>query len=118
MARRWTLRLASVALAGCIAWWWRQRQAALAVVPSDAPSGLTSPAPTPDPTSNTPPPVSRPRWVTPLDGECPDGYPIKVNESSGIIHSPGGRFYARTIPERCYATAEDAEADGYRRAKA
>jgi hypothetical protein len=43
---------------------------------------------------------------------------VKVNESSGIFHLPGGRFYQRTNPDRCYATADEAEADGYRRAKA
>ncbi len=55
---------------------------------------------------------------TPVDGACPDGYPIKANDNSGIFHVPGGRFYERTVPERCYADAADAEADGYRRAKA
>jgi hypothetical protein len=58
------------------------------------------------------------RWVAAVDGKCPDGYPIKVNENSGIFHVPGGRFYDRTAPERCYATAEEALADGYRPAKA
>ncbi len=58
------------------------------------------------------------RWVTPVDGDCPPGYPIKANDNSGIFHVPGGRFYVRTVPERCYADAADAEADGYRRAKA
>ena len=57
-------------------------------------------------------------WVAPVDGKCPDGYPIKANDNSGIFHVPGGRFYERTVPERCYADAHDAEADGYRRAKA
>ncbi len=57
-------------------------------------------------------------WVEPIDGACPDGYPIKANDNSGIYHVPGGRFYERTAPERCYATAEGAEADGYRAAKA
>lgn len=58
------------------------------------------------------------RWVSPVDGECPDGYPLKANDNSGIFHVPGGRFYARTVAERCYASAEDAIADGYRPAKA
>jgi hypothetical protein len=58
-------------------------------------------------------------WVQPLgDGECPDTHPIKVNESSGIFHAPGGRFYQRTEAMRCYSTAEAATADGYRAAKA
>ena len=53
-----------------------------------------------------------------MDGVCPEGYPVKVNESSGIFHLPGGRFYARTIPDRCYTTSDAATADGYRQAKA
>ncbi len=61
--------------------------------------------------------AAEPRWVTSNDGVCPDGYPIKANDNSGIFHRPGGRFYDRTVPERCYASPEDAEADGYRAAK-
>lgn len=75
----------------------------------------TAPEAVPAPTFDAAP---APRWVAPVDGQCPDGYPIKANDNSGIYHVPSGRFYARTMPERCYATAEDAEADGYRRAKA
>ena len=37
--------------------------------------------------------------------------------SSGIYHLPGGRFYDRTRPERCYVDPAAAEADGYRAAK-
>ena len=58
------------------------------------------------------------RWLDPVDGACPDGYPVKANDNSGIYHVPGGRFYDRTVPERCYANTDDAEADGYRAAKA
>jgi hypothetical protein len=58
------------------------------------------------------------RWVLPVNGDCPDGYPLKANDNSKIFHSPGGRFYARTVAERCYANADDAVADGYRPAKA
>ncbi len=57
-------------------------------------------------------------WVLPIDDSCPDGFPIKANDNSHIFHVPGGRFYDRTVAERCYATAEAAERDGYRRAKA
>ncbi len=63
------------------------------------------------------PEAPAPRWVDPVDDECPDGYPIKANDNSGIYHVPGGRFYDRTVPERCYANTDDAEADGYRSAK-
>ena len=61
---------------------------------------------------------SQMKWVAPVDGGCPDGFPLKANDNSGIFHVPGGRFYDRTVPERCYATADDALADGYRQAKA
>ncbi len=61
---------------------------------------------------------SQMKWAAPVDGGCPAGYPIKGNDNSGIFHVPGGRFYDRTVPERCYATAADALADGYRQAKA
>jgi hypothetical protein len=57
-------------------------------------------------------------WVAAVRGEAmPDGYPVKVKVSSGIFHVPGGRFYERTMPDRWYATADAAEADGYRRSK-
>jgi hypothetical protein len=51
------------------------------------------------------------------DGSTPAGHPVKVKASSGIFHVPGGRFYDRTKPDRCYPTAAAAEADGYRRSK-
>ncbi|MFN8025881.1 MAG: hypothetical protein U0W40_05835 [Acidimicrobiia bacterium] len=59
-----------------------------------------------------------PAWVEPNDdGSCPDGYPVKAKVASGIFHVEGGRNYARTKPDRCYATAEAAEADGLRQSK-
>ena len=68
--------------------------------------------------NHTAEPAPAARWVAPLGADCPAGYPIKVNESSGIYHLPGGRFYDRTAADRCYANADDATADGYRPAKA
>lgn len=56
-------------------------------------------------------------WVAPVEGVCPVSHPIKGNADSGIFHVPGGMSYDRTVPERCYATEADAEADGFRRAK-
>ncbi len=64
------------------------------------------------------PVAAAPRWVLPVDGACPDGYPVKANDNSGIFHVPGGRFYERTKAERCYVDAAAAAADGYRAAKA
>lgn len=45
---------------------------------------------------------------------CPDGYPVKGNASSRIFHLPGESSYDRTVPEICFATAEDATAAGFR----
>jgi len=94
--------------------------AAPATEPAPAPPE-PAPAPAPIPaadTATTPEPAATAAWVSPAaDGSCPAGYPIKANANSGIFHVPEGRFYARTKAERCYATAEAAVADGYRRAK-
>ncbi|MCU1372128.1 MAG: hypothetical protein JWO77_3322 [Ilumatobacteraceae bacterium] len=56
-------------------------------------------------------------WVKPVDGTCPDGYPIKAKVKSGIFHQPGGLAYDRTSPDRCYPDVASAEADGLRAAK-
>ena len=61
---------------------------------------------------------TEPAWLAANDdGSAPASHPVKVKESSGIFHVPGGRFYDRTKPDRCYPTAAAAEADGYRRSK-
>ncbi len=54
--------------------------------------------------------------------ECPRTHPIKGNFTtySGercIYHVPGGYFYGKTKPERCYTTEGDAVKDGCRRSK-
>ena len=132
--------LALLGGAGFAGWalWSSSRQAAPAPAPTCAPtraatepaeaprraSGIAPIATTTDPKPAAP---AAPKasvataadaaWVDPVDGACPDGFPIKANDNSGIYHVPGGRFYERTRPERCYPTAEAAEADGYRRSK-
>ena len=61
--------------------------------------------------------------VDPKDAwSCPGTHPIKGNftPSSGercIYHPPGGQFYGKTKPERCYATEAQARQDGCRRSK-
>lgn len=61
--------------------------------------------------------------VPPQDAwTCPAAHPIKGNftPSSGercIYHPPGGEFYGRTKPERCYASGEEAARDGCRASK-
>lgn len=134
-ARRVVLLIVLVAAGSTAYTWWRDRKPALAPInPPEWPplrDASTAAAPdddvpvstasfvnalvdTPDARSAT----DEGSWVPPnADGSCPDGYPIKANDNSGIYHTPDGRFYERTKPERCYATSAAAEADGYRAAK-
>ncbi|TMM20171.1 MAG: hypothetical protein E6G01_00835 [Actinobacteria bacterium] len=56
-------------------------------------------------------------WVEPEGRTCPVSHPIKAKLSSGRFHLPGMAVYDRTIPDRCYASAEAAELDGLQRAK-
>jgi hypothetical protein len=59
--------------------------------------------------------------VPPIDPRtCPLTHPIKGNFTtysgeSCIHHVPGGEFYDKTKPERCYATEQEARAGGCRR---
>jgi hypothetical protein len=99
---------------------WNRRRNAPSSTPewpplrTDTPKPDTAPAAATDESATS----EAATWKAPVDGKCPDGYPLKANDNSGIFHSPGGRFYDRTVAERCYARAEDAIADGYRPAKA
>jgi len=57
-------------------------------------------------------------WIDPADsGACPAHHPVKAKMKSGIFHVPGGANYARTVADRCYLSAEAAEADGLRASK-
>lgn len=88
-----------------------------AAAPAGDPVPAEDPVPAGDaaPTADSGPATG---WVDPTDdGECPDGYPIKAKASSKIFHSPGQMNYERTAPDRCYADAEAAQADGFRPAK-
>jgi hypothetical protein len=115
---RRTVWIVLLAVAGAAAWaWWRER----ASDPSPAPPPEWPPFPTAPPAppaAPAAPAAIEGPWVAPNpDGSCPDGFAVKVKVASGIYHVPGGRFHERTRPDRCYATAEGAEADGYRRSK-
>ncbi len=100
---------------GALVSWWRGNSATPA--PSAAPEWPPLPGQPATPAPQ-PAPGAVSGWLPALDdGSAPPSHPIKANESSGIFHVPGGRFYDRTKPERCYATAAEAEADGYRRSK-
>jgi micrococcal nuclease len=56
-------------------------------------------------------------WVEASGSLCPESHPIKGKMSSHIFHLPGMLAYERTRPDRCYATEEEAEADGFIKAK-
>jgi hypothetical protein len=80
----------------------------------------TSTAPQPDPEAPAPvaaAPVPAVAWVEPTGEVCPTTHPVKAKLSSKIFHLPGGLSYERTRPDRCYADAAAAEADGLRPAK-
>jgi hypothetical protein len=128
MVRRlfWLTLLAGAGFAGWALWSSSRQDRALAAPagPATRGPGREPVVPAPTVTEAAPPAAAGSAttapgatWVEPVDGACPDGYPIKANDNSGIYHAPGGRFYERTRPERCYPTAEAAEADGYRRSK-
>jgi hypothetical protein len=98
-----------VLVAIVMAWTRRSRGGATDVALPDVPLvGSRTPAP---------PPAPVPQWREPVDGACPPGYEIKAKLSSGIFHQPGMVNYARTTPDRCYASADAAVADGLRPAK-
>jgi hypothetical protein len=51
---------------------------------------------------------------------CPDSHPIKsyrMHSGRRVYHVPGSLWYEEASPERCYATEEDALADGSRPAR-
>jgi hypothetical protein len=118
--RRLILLVLLAAIGGAAFNWWRERTAQPTA--DDAPAWPpleTVAAPEVATATSAEPTITQPTsWAEPTaDGSCPDGFPIKANDKSGIYHVPGGRFYDRTKPERCYTTAEAALADGYRQAK-
>lgn len=49
---------------------------------------------------------------------CPPEFPIKGNASLKIYHEPGQSSYALTVAEFCFASAEAAEAAGFRQSRA
>jgi hypothetical protein len=64
-------------------------------------------------------PVKRPAriWVEPTGAVCPRTHPVKAKMTSGLFHLPGMLNYARTRPDRCYASEEAAVADGLTKSK-
>jgi hypothetical protein len=62
-------------------------------------------------------PATATAWVEPTGSVCPPSHPVKAKLSSRLFHLPGMFAYARTVPDRCYRSEGDAEADGLRKAK-
>ena len=86
--------------------------------PVPRPSGTTAPTSAPGDAATPPAADGADGYVDPgADGACPLTHPVKAKLASGIYHLPGGGNYDRTKPDRCYASAEAAEADGLRPAK-
>ena len=48
--------------------------------------------------------------------EAPEGFPIKGNKDSMKFHEPDGQWFAETVAELWFDTAESAEAAGFSRA--
>jgi hypothetical protein len=51
---------------------------------------------------------------------CPESHPIKsyvMQSGRRVYHTPASPWYSEASPERCYATEEDALADGNRPAR-
>jgi hypothetical protein len=126
LLRRTAFILSIAAVLGALMAWRRDRLGPGAPdSPPEWPEFTSSATPEPNGAVPTPAtPAAKPEvaeagtWMPPLDdGSCPPDYPVKVKESSGIFHVPGGRFYERTNPDRCYATASAAEVDGFRQSK-
>ena len=82
------------------------------------PAEPTAPAAAPAATGTEQPeaPDDVPSGAVRGDGttDCPPDYPVKGNADSMIYHLPGESSYDRTEPEFCFATAEGAEAAGFR----
>jgi hypothetical protein len=120
VALRRTLLLVMLAIGVGVVISWRRGQGASStpIDPPQWPAWPTQPQAAEDPPGPSRSAVDQQSWARPsADGSVPSTHPVKVKESSGIFHVPGGRFYDRTRPDRCYPTAAAAEADGYRQSK-
>ena len=117
---KWTKRIlgAGVAAGAVYALWkvidQRTRESTIEWTPQPL---LSPPMPVPHVPEPTAPVAAPAAWVEPTDGTCPVSHPVKAKLGSGIFHVPGGQMYDRTVPERCYADAAAAEADGLRASK-
>jgi hypothetical protein len=107
------LGLGILAAAGYAVWQAFERRSA-----SSAASGGAAWEPQPFPFPPQPKVDTSSPWIDAADaGSCPAHHPVKAKLTSGIFHLPGGANYARTQADRCYLSADAAEADGLRAAK-
>jgi hypothetical protein len=60
------------------------------------------------------PPVA---WVEPQGTVCPTSHPVKAKLSTKVFRGPNSPGYDKSKPDRCYASADAAVADGFREAK-
>ncbi len=58
-----------------------------------------------------------PEYAAPVGRDCPARYPLKAKRATKVYHRPGGSWYPRMTPDRCFATEAAAQAAGYRRAQ-
>lgn len=73
------------------------------------------PAPSTSPTPIASPVAPSLGSVAPVDGQCTGQHPVKGNKGSEwIYHLPGSTYYDRTYAEMCFASAETAQAAGFR----
>jgi hypothetical protein len=104
--------LGALAAAGYALWQAFQRRSSSSATPAGA-AWEAQPFPFPPQPKIDPAP-----WIDAADtGACPAHHPVKAKLTSGIFHLPGGANYARTKADRCYVSADAAEADGLRGAK-
>ena len=101
-------------------------KAAKAAKPAEAPEWVAPEAKTVEPAEATEPAeavevaeaVQLPEGAAaPLeDGSAPEGYTVKGNADSGLYHEPDGRWYDATVAEFWFASAQDAEKAGFKKA--
>jgi hypothetical protein len=87
--------------------------------PPAEPEAPSRPRPVKTPGGGRKAPPKRPArvWVEPTGAVCPRTHPVKAKMASGLFHLPGMLNYARTRPDRCYASEDAAIADGLTRSK-
>jgi len=57
-------------------------------------------------------------WTPQASGwDCPAGRLIKGNAQSGIYHVPGGQYYSKTKPEKCFGSETEAIRAGYKKSE-